>query len=114
MEKSQNGESKGLMRKKTRPKLNLFPLDPEREPKALPQPSEGEVEEVEVSWVTAFHRPSYYQLLSFKEIYGITLVVTCMGSTENPDEIKKFWSTLGIKNVRINIRGANKVLLSTK
>jgi len=88
MESAQKGFLKKSQKKYI---INLFPLDPERDPKALPQPSEdAAVDEGECSSISAHHRPSFNQLREFKDKYGISVVVTCLGPNENPGEIKKF------------------------
>ena len=109
--------------------LNLFPLDPSQEPKALPQPDESKTtyyiflgeeskhEEPElqpISYVTCSHRPSYDQLKTAKQVYGVSLVVTCLGPTENPSEIKKFCDSLGLENFHIEVNFANKAMLGTE
>ena len=67
-----------------------------------------------ISQMTLWHRPQNKDIFYLQELQKITLIVTLLSAKEDPKNIIKECEELGIKNVNIQLNGANQALLTNR
>ena len=66
------------------------------------------------SLLTLYNRPGIKTYKHFKEIHGITMVITAQAEAEMVDDVRKSAQKHGMKHFWIDLRGANQALMTNK